>query len=523
MIDPTVATLVILGIAIVAFIWNKVPAAIVALGVALALYATGATTFEQTIAGFGDPIVVYLAGLFVVSEALDATGLTAWAGQQLTRRVGERRAAVMIALMLLSAGLTALISVNGAVAALVPVAVMLARRIRQPASQLLIPLAFAAHAGSMLTLLGTPINVMVSELSVEAGGRPFGFFEFAVVGIPLLTGTILIAVLLGPRLLPNHVPQNAPKDLSRHAQVLAAEYQLTPAETAVTYEAGVTEIVIPPRSPFIGDHVFPGMLTETGDLVVVAVHRAGQALGRADLRPGDVLLLRGPWESIDARVRHHGIVAVDAPDLVRRQSVTVGPRAYAALVVLVAMCVLLALGLMPPAIVVLAAAGVLVAIRVVSIEQAQRSISLPTLVIVAGMIPLSSAIQTSGAADVIADILVRWFGGRSPHLLLLGIVLVVLLLGQFVSNLATVLIVAPIAVTLSQTAQISVLPMMMAITVAGAASFLTPVATAGNLMIQGPGGYRFGDYWRLGLPNFVLFGAVAVLYVPLIWPFTLPR
>ncbi|QZY53513.1 anion permease [Leucobacter tenebrionis] len=517
--DPLIATFTILALAIVVFIWNKIPPAIVALGVALALFSTGVVTFEQTIAGFGDPIVVYLAGLFVVSEALDATGVTAWAGQQLTRRVGEKRSAVLIALMLLSAGLTALISVNGAVAALIPVGVMLATRTKQPPSQMLIPMVFAAHAGSMLTLLGTPINLMVSDLAVEAGGRPFGFFEFALVGVPLLLGVVLICLFLGPKLLPWHSSENAPRDLSRHAETLAADYSLEHSETAVTYETGITEIVIPPRSQFLGDHVYPGMRTESGELVVVAIHRQGAALASADLRVGDVVLLRGAWESIDRRVAHPGLVAVDAPDQVRRQAVVLGPRAWFAAAVLVVMVAVLATGVLPPAIVVMFAGGLLVATRVITVTQAQRSISLPTLVIVAGMVPLSTAIQTSGAADLIAQALNSWFGGGSPHLLLLGVVLVVLILGQFISNLATVLIVAPIAVAVAETAHISPLPMMMAITVAGAASFLTPVATAGNLMVQEPGSYRFSDYWRLGLPCIALFGFVAVLIVPLIWPF----
>ncbi len=387
MIDPTVTTFAILAVAIIVFISSRFPPPIVALGVALVLYATGVVSFEQALAGFGDPIVIYLAGLFVVSEALDATGVTAWSGQQLTRRVGERRSAILVALMLLSAGLTALISVNGAVAALVPVAVMLATRTGQSPSQVLIPLAFAAHAGSMLTLLGTPINIMVSELAVDAGARPFGFFEFALVGVPLLTGTILLALLFGPKLLPHHVPENAPRDLSRYAQTLASEYALEHSVTAVCYETGVTEIVIPPRSPFIGDHVYHGMRTDSQDLVVVAGQRAGRPLPRADLQVGDVLLLRGAWESIDRRVAHPGIVAVDAPDQVRRQSVVLGPRAYVAVGVLVAMCALLAVNVVPPAIVVLAAGALLVAGRVITLGQAQRSISMPTLVVVAGMIP----------------------------------------------------------------------------------------------------------------------------------------
>lgn len=512
-------TALILGAAIVVFLINKIPPAIVAVGVALALFLTGTLEFEEIIAGFGDPLVIYLAGLFVVSEALDATGVTAWAGQQLVRRIGRNKAIVLVALMLLSAFLTALISVNGAVAALVPVAVMLATRLKTPPSQMLIPLAFAAHAGSMLTLLGTPINLLVSDLAVEAGARPFGFFEFAIVGIPLLTGVILLSIFIGPRLLPHRSPASAPKDLSEHAETLAEAYHLDPDSAGFSVDDGAIEIVIPPRSPFIGDDVHPGMPTESGDLIIVAVNRAGKHLERARLQVGDVLVMRGTWDALEARAVDVGILPVDRPDTVRRQSVHLGPRSYVSIAVLVVMCTLLATNALPAAVTVLAATAVLVGVRVITVNQAQASISLPTLVIVAGMIPLSTAMQTSGLADALSSWLVDAFGDSSPYLLLAAIVVIVLLLGQFLSNLATVLIVAPVAIAVSETAGISPLPMMMGITVAGAASFLTPVATAGNLMVQEPGAYRFGDYWRLGLPCLLLFGVVAIFFVPLVWHF----
>lgn len=517
--DPMTSTTVILIAAIIIFLTNRIPPAVVALGVALALFLTGTLGFEDAIAGFGDPIVVYLGGLFVVSEALDATGVTAWSGQQLTRRIGHNKTLVLVALMVLSAGLTALISVNGAVAALVPVAVMLAARLGAPSSQMLIPLAFAAHAGSMLTLLGTPINLMVSELAEDAGATPFGFFDFALVGLPLLTGVILLTVFLGPLLLPHRSPASAPKDLSEHAETLAADYLLDPSSTAVDYEQGSIEIVIPPRSDFLGDEVYPGMRTESGDLIVIAVYRAGDHLERARLAVGDVLVMRGAWDALESQAAGSGVLAVDPPASVRRQSVVLGRRAYVAIGVLLAMCTLLATNILPAAIVVLSAAAVLVGARIITLTQAQHSVSLPTLVIVAGMIPLSTAMQSSGLADVLSSWLVDTFGQSSPRLLLLAIVVLVLVLGQFLSNLATVLIVAPVAIAVSQTAGLSPLPMMMGITIAGAASFLTPVATAGNLMVQEPGAYTFSDYWKLGLPCLLLFGAVAVFLVPVIWPF----
>ena len=151
----------VLGAVVVLFVWNRLPVELVAVGAALALYGTGVLELDQALAGFGDATVVFIAALFVVSEGLDATGVTSWAGQQLVARVGTSRTRLLTLMMLLVAGLTALISVNGAVAALLPMVVVLAVRLRRLPSQLLMPLAVAAHAGSMLALTGPPVSVLV--------------------------------------------------------------------------------------------------------------------------------------------------------------------------------------------------------------------------------------------------------------------------------------------------------------------------------------------------------------------------
>ena len=514
-------TLVVLLLAIVLFVWNKLPVGIVAIGVALALYVTGVLNFEQTLAGFGDPVIVFIAALFVVSEALDATGVTAWAGQQLVKRAGTKRSTIVVFIMVLVALLTALISVNGAVAALVPMVVVLAMRIKQPPSQLLMPLAFGAHAGSLLVLTGTPVNVLISELAVNAGQRPIGFFQFGLVGIPLVVGTILIVVVLGPRLLPKRTAQLAPKDLSDHATTLAQQYSLTqdPSQGLLSREQGLTEVVVPPRSSFIGERVFTGMVTSSGQLVVVAIQRSGDDLTDAVLAVGDVMLLQGTWSALDANTVDPNVVVVDAPQTIRRQAVPLGPRAIPALIVLGGMVVLLASGIVPAAIAALVAACAMVLLRVVSVGQAHRAISWTTLILVGGMIPLSTAIQGSGAADLIANGLVNVVGQSSPYILLLGVALVTVVLGQLISNMATALIVAPIAVAIAAETHISPLPLLMAVAVAAAASFLTPVATPANTMVMGPGAYAFGDYWKLGLPLIILFVTVATLLVPVFWPF----
>jgi di/tricarboxylate transporter len=593
----------ILGVVVVLFVWNRLPVEIVAIGAALALVATDILTVEQALGGFGDTTVVFIASLFVVSEALDSTGVTTWAGQQLAQRAGGGRRQLLTAVMLLVAFLTALISVNGAVAALMPMAVVMAVRQKIPTSQMLMPLAFAAHAGSMLALTGTPINVLVSEASRDAGAGTFGFFEFALVGVPLLLGTLAIVILLGPRLLPSRQPSTLGPDLSQHARTLGRQYlaggtvaryvvpggslladrnlgdvgtrlpddvELIRHETAVSDTSpavpgavvaagdhlvlrgpseqlddlarltglevvldpvvplgdgtaldrgvGVAELVIPPRSAAIGQRVYPGMVTDSGDLVIVAVQRRGADVGgiEAVLEAGDVLLVQGRWEDLEREVDADSeFLPVDDPRTVRRQAVALGPKSRETIVVLVLMVVALATGIVPPVIAGLVAAILLVLSGVLSIRQAYSGITWTTVVLVGAMLPISTAMRETGAAEDIADLLLGVVD--SERGLLLGLFVITAVFSQLISNTATALIVIPIGLAGAAELGMSPQPVLMTVTVSAAAALLTPVATPANLMIMEPGGYRFGDYWKLGLPLLTWYGLLAVFYVPLVW------
>ncbi|MEV6969743.1 SLC13 family permease [Hamadaea sp. NPDC051192] len=517
MSDATICLLV-LAVVIVLFVWNQLPVEIVAVGSAIALWAAGVLPAGDVFAGFGDPVIAFIAGLFIVSEGLNVAGVTTWAGQQLARRAGDQPRRLLVATMVLAALLAALISVNGATAALLPMVVLLAVRLRRSPSTMAMPLAFAGHAGSLLVLTATPINLLISQAAADAGGRPFGFFEYAQVGIPLVIGTIAITVLLGARLLPQRTPRSLPPDLGGHARTLAQHYQLN--QKPITKSLGAAEVILTPRSPLVGDRVYPGMPTDSGELVILAIHRAGESLGEdpVTLAPGDTLLVQGSWQALERQISvEGGVVVVDAPAAVRRQAIPLGPGAARATAVLVAMIILLATGLIPPAIAAVVAGGAMIVTRVITMRQAYHGISWTTLVIVAGMIPLSVAMQQSGAADTLAHLIVTAFGA-SGMLLLLGLFLLTVTLGQVISNTATALIVIPIGAAAAGEVGVAVQPVMMCIGVAAAASFLTPIATAANLMVKEPGGYRFGDYWRLGLPLVAWFLAVAVLLVPVLWP-----
>jgi di/tricarboxylate transporter len=516
MSDSTI-TFIILGAAIVVFVWDRLPVAIVAVGVALSLWATGVLELDEALGGFGDPTVIFIATLFVVSEGLEAAGVTSWAGQQLVARIGASRTRLIVLTMLLAAVLTALISVNGAVAALIGVAVVTAVRLGRPPSQLLLPLAFGAHAGSLLALTGTPVNVIVSDAAADAGVGRFGFLEFGLAGVPLVAGTIAIVWLFGERLLPHRAARSITRDFSDHARTLIEQYRLEHAEDALlTRTSGVAEVVVPPRSELAGERLFPGMVTDSGDLVVLGVQRKGEELpGESVLAVGDTLLVQGTWRDLDRHL--DDVLVVDPPERVRR-AMPLGRGAKRALAVLAGMVALLATGAVPPAVAGLLAAGALVLLGVLSMDQAYRSVSWTTVILVAGMIPLSTAMISSGAAERLADQLVAVVGDAGPYALLAGLFVFTATLGQLISNVATALIVIPVAVSAAAEMDVSAKPALMTVAVSAAASFMTPVATPANLMVMEPGGYRFGDYWRLGLPLLALFGVVAIGLVPVFWP-----
>lgn len=515
--DPVTIVLIILALAVVAFMSNRVSLGVVALGVALALWATGILTINQALAGFGDPTVLFIASLFVVSEALDSTGVTAWAAQQVLSRGGSGRHRLMLLVSLLVAVLTALISVNGSVAALIPMVVVVAVRAGLTPSQMLMPLAFAGHAGSLLALTGTPVNIIVSDAAADAGARSFGFFEFALAGLPLLVVTIVFLVVFSRRLLPERAPSVIPPDVSDQVAQLRAQYSLPDSTELVDACSGFAELVVPPRSSLIGLHVFAGMATPYGDLVVLGLQRAGRDLSGPEvaLQAGDTLLVRGSWDDLQVHAAQPDVLVIGDPAFLRR-AVPLGAGAKRSIGVLLVMVVLLSTKAVPPSVAGLLAAMAVVVLGVLKPVQAYRAISWTTVVLIAGMIPLSTAVIATGAAERIAGLVTSVVGTASPHLALLAVCVLTVILGQLISNAATVLVMIPIATVLAGDLQVSVLPFMMALTVAGAASFLTPIATPANTMVMEPGGYRFADYWKLGLPLLVVYLVVAVWYVPLI-------
>lgn len=588
-------TLLVLAVCVALFISNRVPVGVVAILTSLSLLALGVIDLPTALGGFGDPVVVFIASLFVVAEGLDASGLTAWMGRRITTRVGTSRIALLVVLMLVTALLSALVTPNGAAAAMIPVVLATARATGVRPAALLMPVAFAASAGALLTLSGSVVNVMVSQTAEDLTGSEFAFFEFAAAGVFLVAGSVLVAVVFN-RLVPADREASISRDFGAHLDTLIDHYDieqgffrlrvtreprasltaralgergatvyavqggtgqvrdldedlhrgdtvlatgsgdsvrsLTESELlAVDQEpltrasrarmlhehVGLAEVIVPPRSMLIGETFFTGM--RRGVITVLALRRGSKDAGTSHVRlvEGDTLLLHGPWSAIHQLEEDDDVLLVDSPAQVQRQLVPLGRAARRAGIVTFGMVVLLASGLVAPAVAGLLAACAMVLTRVVTVPQAYRSVSWQTVVLIGGLIPLSAAIRDSGAADIIADLVVSVAGSGHTLVVLSVVFVVTALLGQVISNTATALVMIPITVAISQAAAIDVRMMLMSLAVASGASLLTPIATPANMMAGAAAGYRFGDYWRFGAVTLVVWFLVAVLVVPLVW------
>jgi di/tricarboxylate transporter len=482
--------------------------------------------------------------------------------------------------------------------------VALAVRLRIPTSQLLLPMVFATHGSTMLTLIGAPLNVIASQAAVDAGLRPIGFFEFAVAGIPMLLGTIVIILLTAKLLLPHTNGASLPADFSQHARTLVEQYKIEDglhrlrirstsplvgaprekvdlaqftglslvaiqegesgklltrenlaegdlllvrgdaqaaghlaaedhlafcseenpasiAEALFNRASGLAEIVIPPRSKLVGETVFSGMTARDGELLVLAVQRGGEDMGAGAhrLAAGDHLLLQGGWRALDRHLADPQMLVVDSPEVVRRQAVPLGLGAIEALAILALLVVLLATGLLPSAVAGLVCAILMILVGVISVPQAYKGIDWNTCFLIGGMIPLSAAMTKTGAADLIADTLIRLLGNAGPRGFLAGLFVAASLIGCVINNTATALLFFPISIAMAHELGVSPTPFIVGIAIASHAALLTPIATPVNLMVMGPGGYKFSDYPKFGILLTIWWLIVALFIVPLYWHF----
>lgn len=625
-------TFAILAATILLFVFSKLRADMVAVLSLLALFLTGILNSGQALAGFADSTTIMVAALFVVGEGLSRTGITAQVGQMLMRRAGNSEQRLLVVLMIATALLSIFISNTGTVAMLLPAAVAAAWRVGSLPSRFLIPLAFSASAGGLLTLMSSPPNILVADMLASSGAGQLGFFEFSLIGIPITLVTVLYVALFGRKLLPRRQVGVRPVDLDGAMEAMAESYSLadklfwarvrnasplvgmTLAEAALgrdysvtvlsidrpldldsdesrsvrrrrlarqqlerlqsddqaspgpdtrihtqdhlllkgnpsfvenlavrynlglqpvdpekdalsdlllSQEIGVAEVILPPRSEYVGRTLAGSQLAERFDIQVITLRRGDSTLLRKDakMRFGDALLVRGKWSAIQRlRQDEHNFVVVGEPDAMAKQVTQLTWRSYAALAILLGMVALMALSILPTVMAVLLAAVLMILVGCLNVEMGYRSINWQTVVLIAAMLPMSTALQVTGGAALIADGLVNTLGTMPPQVLMAGVFLFTAALGQVMSNTATTVLVAPIVLQAALTLGMQPEPLMIMVVVGASASFLTPIASPTNTLVFEPGGYTWGDYLKIGWPLLLLVMAVSLLVAPLVWP-----
>ena len=622
---------IILTITIVLFVWGRLPSDLVALLALLALFLSGILTADQALSGFSNSTVIMIAALFVVGEGLSRTGVTAWLGQQILLMAGRSKGRLLVVLMLGTALLSAFISNTGTVATLMPAVVAASWRVGGVPSQFLIPLAFAANTGGLLTLTGTPPNIVVSDALIAGGYAPFSYFEYAYIGLPLLAAAVVYMVLYGRRTLPTSSGEDRPEELLEAVEELAETFSLaenlyrlrvrygsplvgltlkeaalgrdygvsvldiesgTPDEPAagelrdgrvrplqtilhdshhetpgpnseietqdvllvkgsgkavyemmvdfnlgvlpveddseglsealLSAETGMAEVVLTPRSSYIGRRVPESEFGPKYGVQVISIRRGDQLVSRQDARLqfGDALLVRGSWAAFETmRNERRNFVIVGSPESISRQVIELTPQAVAAVVALLGMIVMMISGIVPAVFAALIAAVFMVLAGCLTMAHAYRAISWQSVVLIAAMIPMSIALEVTGGAQFLANGLVNTFGSIGPLALLAGVFLLTSLFSQVMNNTATAVLVAPIVLKAAEDMAISPYPALMVVAVSASTAFLTPIGTTTNLMVMSPGGYRFNDYFRVGLPLVIIFLIATVFLVPIIWPF----
>jgi di/tricarboxylate transporter len=598
----------ILGVAGVLFASGRIRLDVTALLVVMALMLSGVLTPREALAGFGDPVVLLVAGLLIVGEMMTRTGVSHAMGGWLMRVGGANETRLLLLMMLAAAGLGSVMSSTAVVAVFIPVVVTISGKTGLNPSRLLMPLSFAALISGMLTLIATTPNLVVSAELAAKGLEPFSFFSFTPIGLAVLAVAMAYMWLVGRHLLPGGevaAPDSEVRTLmdlqigfglERHAQrlrvasgsplcgrtlgeaelgtrfgprvigierparrqgraflaspgadaeiheddvlcmaaetdtaeALAAAEQLERLAVGAEYRAlwrtelGLAVLLVPPDSRLEGQTLRRTEFRSRHGLQVMGVRRRGinlPAYADEPLESGDSLLVLGSWAAI-ARLQHntHDFVVLNLPEELEE----VAParrRAPVALLILLGMVLLAAFEVVPVVAAVLLAVLAAVFSGCLSMEDGYSAISWSSLVLIAGMLPVADALESTGGVGLIVELLVEGLGDAGPYLVMTVFFAVTAGLGLVLSNTATAVLVAPIAMQAATVLGMSPYPLAMTVAIAASAAFVTPVSTPVVTLVVAPGNYRFLDFVKVGLPLLVLTWATTMIVTPIFFPF----
>ena len=595
----------LLGATILLFLSDRIRMDLVALLVVVCLALSGIITPAEAVSGFGEPVVVMIAALFVVGEGLLRTGIAAATGSWLMHMGGHSETRLLLFLLPVVALLSAFMSSTGAVALLLPVVLSLSRRAQLAPGRLLMPLAFAALIGGMLTLIGTPPNLIVSSQMHSSGLEPFGFFDFTPLGLAILIAGMIYLMLPARRLLPNQsseglqtrsgiaslynrynlscqlhrlevLPGSPLAQKTPAEAMLRSEYEVTViaisrsggwlsslipvlANTRMQYRdqllvyaeracidqlcaeqslrcrdcsaadirrleqnTGLAEVLLPPESVLCGQTLKQMRLRERLGLSVIGIRRNRELMSfhfaSTTLAPGDTLLLAGSWERIRGLSQSRELVALNVPPELE-EAPTHGSRAPLALAILATMLLSMTTGWLDNLSAILLAAVAMILSGCVNLKEAYRSLNATSLILIAGMLPMALAMERSGALDFLVQHLVSLIGDSSPLVLCASLFLLTSVLSQFISNTATTVLVAPVALSTAQLLGVNPEPVMISVAIAASTAFATPIASPVNTLVVTPGNYRFSDFARVGIPLQLIALVLTLLLTPLLFPF----
>ncbi len=589
MTQDQIALFGLFAVLIAALVWGRLRHDIVAFAGLLAGVLLGLVPAREAFSGFAHPAVVTVALVLVVSAGLMRTG----AIHLLGRYIARPEAPVWLHLLRMGgvgAALSAVMNNVTALALLMPLDIQTARKAGRSAGLTLMPLAFATILGGMVTLIGTPPNLIVSGFRAETTGQPFRMFDFAAVGGAVALAGLAFLALFGWRLLPRReslekgvekqmrsyvaelvVPEGSRSDgMTRAAIETAAEkadatlvaitrrgrriygpadqvttelgdillFHAAPAaldelrvNLGLAYPDGrdadapliasegqaMMEVVATRQSRLMGRSARQLRLGKDYDSVLLGIIRQGRTI-RARLRdtpiePGDILLLLVPEARAEQVVEWLRVLPLDGAAPVVKES---RARFAIALFVLAIAAVSMGWISMPIALGLVLIGYVLG--HVLSAEELYDHIDWPVIVLLAAMIPLGLAMDSTGAADLVAGWLAHVTEGRAPWVALTLLLVATMCISDVLNNNATAILAAPVALSLAERTGTNPDTYLMAIAVGASCAFLTPIGHQNNTIVMGPGGYRFGDYWRMGLPLEIMVTVIAVPLLQVVWP-----
>ena len=613
-------TLFILVVATVFFVTGKIRSDLVALCALILLMLFKILTPAEALSGFSNSIVIMMIGLFVVGGGVFRTGLANVISRKILNLAGNNQTKLFILVMLVTSAIGGFVSNTGTVALMLPIVVSLAMAANTNPSRFLMPLAFASSMGGMMTLIGTPPNLVIDSTLRESGFAGLSFFSFLPVGlICIMLGIFALGPLSKIFLIKKDGTDNAKK--SKSPKDLANEYQLAHSlfrvrsipgskltgkklqeleipkryginvleirrranspnpflktisqklagpETVIegndvlyvsgsfeqvrlfasenkadiidmheleetpTFsgtlrfdEIGIAEVVVLSNSRLVNQPVSKSGFREKYKVNILGIQRQKhyilQDLKDEKIQSGDVLLVQGEWSDIARLTEELSEWVVIGQPLAEASKITLDHKAPLAAALMVGMVVLMVFDIVPAvAAVLIAAVGMILTGCFRNVEEAYKTISWESIVLIGAMLPMSLAIEKTGAAAAITKGLVEGLGSFGPMVLMAGIYFATSLLTLFISNTATAVLFAPIALHSAVAIGVSPYPFLFAVTVAASMCFASPFSTPPNAMVMSAGRYTFMDYVKVGLPLQILFGIVMIIILPLLWPF----